>query len=117
MNFEGDPMTIGQKIANLRNSEGISQEQLAEKLAVTPMEKLHSRVAAKVARRILDTDPEFNPGTKVTGHWNFFCRTYIRKKSDSLILTDYTDETVSMKVVRIVQGYVNVVNKFVWRKY
>lgn len=29
---------------------------------------------------------------------------------------DYTDEMVSMKVVRIIQGYVNVVNKFVWRK-
>ena len=29
---------------------------------------------------------------------------------------DYTDENVSMKVVRIVQGYVNVVNRFVWRK-
>ena len=30
---------------------------------------------------------------------------------------DYTDESVSMKVVRIIQGYVNVVNKMVWRKY
>ena len=29
---------------------------------------------------------------------------------------DYTDETVSMKVVRIIQGYVNGVNKMVWRK-
>lgn len=29
---------------------------------------------------------------------------------------DYTDEAVSMKVVRIIQGYVNVVNKMVWRK-
>ncbi len=29
---------------------------------------------------------------------------------------DYVDETVSMKVVRIIQGYVNVVNKMVWRK-
>jgi UDP-N-acetyl-L-fucosamine synthase len=29
---------------------------------------------------------------------------------------DYTDENVSMKVVRIIQGYVNVVNRFVWRK-
>lgn len=29
---------------------------------------------------------------------------------------DYMDETVSMKVVRIIQGYVNVVNKMVWRK-
>ena len=30
---------------------------------------------------------------------------------------DYVDETVSMKVIRIIQGYVNVVNKMVWRKY
>ena len=29
---------------------------------------------------------------------------------------DYTDENVSMKVVRIIKGYVNVVNKMVWRK-
>ena len=29
---------------------------------------------------------------------------------------DYTDECVSMKVVRIIQGYVNMVNKMVWRK-
>ena len=29
---------------------------------------------------------------------------------------DYLDETVSMKVVRIIRGYVNVVNKFIWIK-
>ena len=29
---------------------------------------------------------------------------------------DYIDETVSMKVVRIIQGYVNVVDRMVWRK-
>ncbi|WP_298023044.1 non-hydrolyzing UDP-N-acetylglucosamine 2-epimerase [uncultured Dysosmobacter sp.] len=29
---------------------------------------------------------------------------------------DYTDECVSMKVVRIIQSYVNIVNKMVWRK-
>lgn len=29
---------------------------------------------------------------------------------------DYTNECVSMKVVRIIQSYVNVVNKMVWRK-
>ncbi len=29
---------------------------------------------------------------------------------------DYTDECVSMKVVRIIQSYVNVVNRMVWRK-
>lgn len=33
------------------------------------------------------------------------------------VCPDYVDETVSMKVVRIIQGYVNVVNKMVWRKY
>jgi len=31
--------------------------------------------------------------------------------------SDYTDENVSMKVVRIIQGYINVVNKMVWRKH
>ena len=29
---------------------------------------------------------------------------------------DYTNECVSMKVIRIIQSYVNVVNKMVWRK-
>ena len=30
---------------------------------------------------------------------------------------DYTDENVSTKVVRIIQSYVGVVNKMVWRKF
>ena len=30
---------------------------------------------------------------------------------------DYVDENVSTKVVRIIQSYVGVVNKMVWRKY
>lgn len=30
---------------------------------------------------------------------------------------DYTDENVSMKVVRIIQSYTNIVNRMVWRKY
>ena len=29
---------------------------------------------------------------------------------------DYTDECVSMKVVRIIQSYVSIVNRMVWRK-
>jgi len=29
---------------------------------------------------------------------------------------DYVDENVSMKVVRIIEGYVSIVNKMVWRK-
>ncbi len=44
----------------------------------------------------------------------------IKMKNQKLLgkpCPDYTDENVSMKVVRIIQGYVNVVNRFVWRKY
>ena len=33
------------------------------------------------------------------------------------VCPDYLDENVSMKVVRIIQGYVHVVNKMVWRKF
>ncbi len=29
---------------------------------------------------------------------------------------DYTDLCVSMKVVRIIQSYTNIVNRMVWRK-
>jgi len=61
----------------------------AEQLAVTQMQKAHTKAAASVARRILSTDPTFNPAHTATGHWNFFGREYIRKKADSLYLTDY----------------------------
>lgn len=43
----------------------------------------------------------------------------IRMKQNGVLghpCADYTDECVSMKVVRIIQSYVNVVNKMVWRK-
>ena len=31
-------------------------------------------------------------------------------------VTEYTAENVSMKVVRIIQSYTGIVNKYVWRK-
>jgi UDP-N-acetylglucosamine 2-epimerase len=43
----------------------------------------------------------------------------IKMKQDGVFghpCIDYTDECVSMKVVRIIQSYVNVVNKMVWHK-
>ncbi len=43
----------------------------------------------------------------------------IRMKNDGVLgkpCPDYVDECVSMKVVRIIQSYVNVVNQMVWRK-
>ncbi len=40
----------------------------------------------------------------------------IRDSHPGLPVPDYTDENVSTKVVRIIQSYVGVVNKMVWRK-
>lgn len=61
----------------------------AEMLAVTACEKAHTRAAASVARRIMATDPTFNPEYTATGHWNFFGRQYVRCKKDSITITDY----------------------------
>lgn len=61
----------------------------AEQLAVTPMEKAHTKAAASVARRILATAPEINPKRTAAGHWNFFERVNVRKKPDALCLTVY----------------------------
>jgi len=49
------------------------QMERAEALAQTPLEIAHTRVANTVMRRILDTDPNFNPALTAKGHWNFFC--------------------------------------------
>lgn len=38
------------------------------------------------------------------------------ERSSGIPVPDYTDQNVSDKVVKIVQSYTNVVNKFVWRK-
>ncbi len=43
----------------------------------------------------------------------------IKMKKDGVFgkpCPDYTDTSVSMKVVRIIQSYVNIVNRMVWRK-
>ena len=60
----------------------------AERLAVTPMEKAHTKAAASVARRIISTDQNFNPDCKTTGHWNFFSRNAVQKKKDTFYLHD-----------------------------
>ena len=41
----------------------------------------------------------------------------IRDGLPGIPVPDYTDENVSTKVVRIIQSYVGVVNKMVWRKF
>ena len=59
----------------------------AEILAVTPMEKAHTKAAASVARRIMETDPAFNPNCTATGHWNFFRKMCVQKNGDTLTTT------------------------------
>ncbi len=44
----------------------------------------------------------------------------VRKEDEGqegIPVPDYVDENVSTKVARIIQSYVGVVNKMVWRKY
>ena len=41
----------------------------------------------------------------------------VNNKDDGIPVPDYTDVNVSTKVVKIIQSYVGVVNKMVWRKY
>lgn len=41
----------------------------------------------------------------------------IKDGNNGIPVPDYVDENVSTKVVRIIQSYVGVVNKMVWRKY
>jgi RNA polymerase sigma-70 factor (ECF subfamily) len=62
----------------------------AERLAVTPLEKTHTKAAASAARRILATDPVFSPNCTATGHWNFFTRSVIFWHNGVLRMTDIT---------------------------
>lgn len=59
----------------------------AEALAVTPMEKAHTKAACSVARRILATDPNFNPNYTETGHWNFFKRSKVTTQERRTVLS------------------------------
>ncbi len=58
----------------------------AELLAKTPLEKAHTRLAASTARRIMATDPDFNPGCASVGHWNFFRRGTAAERDGKVIL-------------------------------
>lgn len=61
----------------------------AEALAKTKLQKLHTKVAASVMRRIMRTDPTFNPDYTQTGHWNFFGRSVISRKDGLTTVSDY----------------------------
>ena len=68
----------------ISSDEGIlcdvsSAMKRAEELAVTKRQKVHTAVANKVMRRILETDPDINPDYAEKGVWNFFELDEIRK--------------------------------------
>ncbi|MBE6638362.1 MAG: sigma-70 family RNA polymerase sigma factor [Ruminococcaceae bacterium] len=50
-------------------------------LAKTSAEKAHTKAACSVCRRIMDTDPTFNPNYTAKGLWNFFER-YVLSETD-----------------------------------
>ena len=54
----------------------------AKALAKTPVEIAHTAAACDVAQRIMDTNEDFNPGTQITGHWNFFARNTAKRTED-----------------------------------
>ena len=60
----------------------------AKALATTPVEIAHTRVAAAVAQRIMETNPEFNPNHTATGHWNFFRRSLVKEKDGNVTSHD-----------------------------
>ena len=62
----------------------------AETLAVTPVQKAITKAAASVARRIMETDREFNPLRKAAGIWNFFDYGSVYSKGGK-IFTDAID--------------------------
>ena len=67
----------------------------AEELAKTPLEKAHTKAAASVVRRILETDKAFNNesgrDTPVTGHVNVFTRCVPHKINNKTVLVDTFD--------------------------
>ena len=58
----------------------------AAALAKTPYEKAHADAAYSAVKRIIETDPEFNPDGEAVGCWNFFNRSEIEKADGRTLL-------------------------------
>jgi glycosyltransferase involved in cell wall biosynthesis len=39
-----------------------------------------------------------------------------KEKYEIVIINDYSDDNVSVKIVKIIQSYTKIINKFVWGK-
>ncbi len=53
----------------------------AEALARTDFEKLHTKVAASVAKRIMATSADIDPERTAQGYWNFFYKAFVSVKN------------------------------------
>lgn len=72
----------------------------AEALAKTPWQINHTKVSCSVMRRILSTNPEFTPGCRVKGHWNFFQLNNIIFSDGKIMINNdstYSFESKNMK--------------------
>lgn len=67
----------------------------AKTLARTPLQIAHTRVACDVMRRILETDPTFNPKATGKGYWNFF--EYLRAERDEEEWRTFDDRMYSFE--------------------
>lgn len=100
----------------------------AEALAKTPLEKAHTKAAASVARRIMETDPTFNPKHTATGRWNFFNRKAFDRSRNALgggydarfefewkRIADWDEPLIFSDILGILQDAVNCVWSDEWR--
>lgn len=71
--------------------------ECAETLAVTPMEKAHTKAAVSVARRIMETNAAYNPAYTATGHWNFFGKEILYRKGNRIHITGNTRWSFELK--------------------
>ena len=73
------------------------QLERAAELAKTTLQKEHTRVATDVMQRILNTDPEFNPDTRVKGMWNFFVYANVEKENGITKFIDTREFSFELK--------------------
>ncbi|PWM65341.1 MAG: hypothetical protein DBX61_10475 [Clostridiales bacterium] len=83
---------------------GVSETlRRAKELAVTKRQKKRVQAVDDVMRRILDTDPEFNPGYTEKGRWNFY-NSYIINNSNGKVQIVKTEHFEWKDVPKDVDG-------------
>ncbi len=60
----------------------------ALELASTKREKIQTKIADEVMKRIFETDPDYNPNYTEKGRWNFFETIWVNNKNGKISLED-----------------------------